>query len=69
MMLLKENGIATRPGTQALHMLNYYKEKYNLDENDFPVAKSCFECSMAIPMHNEMKKEDYDHVISILRTI
>ena len=63
MMYLKDNGIATRPGTQAIHMLDFYKNKYNINENDFPVAKACFYQSMAIPMHNEMTQDDYDYVI------
>ena len=69
MMILKENGIATRPGTQAIHMLGYYRDKYNLDEYDFPAARSCFYHSMAIPMHNEMEKDDYDYVIETLKAI
>jgi perosamine synthetase len=69
MMILKENGIATRPGTQAIHMLSFYKNKYNIKESDFPNARDCFYHSMAIPMHNEMKKDDYDLIIQILRAI
>jgi perosamine synthetase len=69
MMYLKAKGIATRPGTQAIHMLNYYKEKYNIDEYDFPVARGCFYQSMAIPMHNEMTKDDFDYVINKIKEI
>lgn len=69
MMILKEHGVATRPGTQAIHMLEFYSDKYSLKEHDFPVARTCFYQSMAIPMHNEMTKDDYDYVIKTLNAI
>ena len=69
MLYLKERGIATRPGTQAIHMLGYYKTKYGLKDEDFPNARDCFYHTMAIPMHNEMTDDDYDTVIQTLREI
>ena len=69
MMALKDAGIATRPGTQAIHMLSYYANKYNLNENDFPASRDCFYHSMAIPMHNEMTKDDYDYIIKTIKAI
>ena len=69
MLILKDAGIATRPGTQAVHMLTYYKDKYGLKDDDFPASRDCFYQSMAIPMHNEMTKDDYDHVITTLKAI
>lgn len=69
MMILKDAGIATRPGTQAIHMLNYYKDKYHLNENDFPASRDCFYYSMAIPMHNEMTQDDYDYIIKTIKAI
>ena len=34
---LQKVGISTRPATHAVHMLNFYKEKYNLIPGDFPL--------------------------------
>ena len=35
---LQQEGISTRPGTHAIHMLNYYSEKYSIKPGDFPGA-------------------------------
>jgi dTDP-4-amino-4,6-dideoxygalactose transaminase len=35
---LQELGISTRPGTHAVHMLNYYKELYSINATDYPGA-------------------------------
>lgn len=69
MEILQQKGIATRPGTHAVHMLTFYKEKYGIKPDDFPGAKACDENTMAIPLHNKMVKEDFDYVIEALHAI
>lgn len=64
---LKNKGIATRPGTHAVHMLGYYANKYNLKQGNYPNARLANDQSMAIPLHNRMDKEDFDYVISALK--
>lgn len=64
---LQDMGIATRPGTHAVHMLKFYKEMFEIDADDFPVAKKCDLSSIAIPLHNKMKPEDYKYVVSSIR--
>ncbi|MCP4922626.1 MAG: DegT/DnrJ/EryC1/StrS family aminotransferase, partial [bacterium] len=66
---LQEKGIATRPGTHAVHMLSFYKDKYGLKPDDFPGAKFCDKNTMAIPLHNKMVKEDFDYIIEALKSI
>jgi dTDP-4-amino-4,6-dideoxygalactose transaminase len=69
MDILQQKGIATRPGTHAVHMLSFYKEKYGIHADDFPGAKACDQNTMAIPLHNKMTKEDFDYVIEALHAI
>jgi dTDP-4-amino-4,6-dideoxygalactose transaminase len=66
MDIMQQKGIATRPGTHAVHMLTFYKEKYGIKDDDFPGAKACDQNTMAIPLHNKMTKEDFDYVIEVL---
>lgn len=66
---LQENGIATRPGTHAIHMLNVYKERFGFNDADFPGARDCNNCSMAIPLHNRMTKDDYRYVVDAIKAI
>lgn len=66
---LQEMGVATRPGTQAIHMLGYYKNKYGLKEDSLPGAKACYLNTMALPLHNKMTEEDYRYVVHCLRSL
>lgn len=66
---LQRRGIATRPGTHAIHLLGYYREKYGLAPEDYPVARDCDANSMAIPLHNRMAVDDYAHVVAVLKEL
>jgi len=64
---MEANGIATRPGTHAIHLLGYYANKYDFAPNDFPNSFTANETSMAIPLHNHLSHEDQDRVIESIR--
>lgn len=65
---LQQMGIATRPGTHAIHMLDYYADRFDLKVDDFLGAKMCDSNTMAIPLHNRMSDEDYHYVVDALRS-
>ncbi len=69
MELLQQQGISTRPGTHAVHMLNFYKEKYELASEDYPGAMAANNYSMAIPLHNRMSEEDFKYVVSVIKSL
>lgn len=69
MEYLQQNGIATRPGTHAVHMLDVYAKMYDINPDDFPNAFKADQYSMSIPMHNKMVKEDFDYIIHHLKKI
>lgn len=69
MQYLMDAGIATRPGTHAVHMLRYYKDRFSLNAEDFPGARDCNDNTMAIPLHNRMTEEDYHYVVKNLRAL
>lgn len=64
MQKLEENGIATRVGTHAIHMLGYYKEKFNYNSEDFYGAYKADKLSITLPLYVQMEKEDQEYVIN-----
>lgn len=66
---LQAEGIATRPGTHAVHMLGVYRDRLGVKTDDYPGARDCDANTMAIPLHNRMSQEDYDYVIAKLKAI
>ena len=69
METLQKNGISTRPGTHAVHMLNFYKDLMDIHEDDFPNAKFANNNSMAIPLHNKMNVQDFEYVVNCIKNI
>lgn len=69
MEYLQQNGISTRPGTHAVHMLGFYANKYNIQPHDYKGAFECNEYSMSIPLHNRMSAEDFEYVVEKIKSI
>lgn len=69
MSRLHKEGVATRPGTHAVHMLGYYRERFGYLSETFPNARDVDHNSMAIPLHNRMTSDDYDYVVERLCAI
>ena len=60
---LQKVGISTRPATHAVHMLSFYKDKYNLMPEDFPNAYAADQCSISLPLFHGMIDEEQNFVI------
>ena len=63
MQRLDTAGIATRPGTHAVHMLGYYREKYHLRPEDFPNAYLADQLTVALPLYAQMTEPEQGYVI------
>ena len=66
MAQLHETGIATRPGTHAIHTLGYYRDRFGWADSDYPESRDCQAQTMAIPLHNKMASEDFERVVAAL---
>jgi dTDP-4-amino-4,6-dideoxygalactose transaminase len=66
---LAAGGVSTRPGTHAVHMLGYYRERFGLSPDAFRGARDCDRCSIAIPLHNRMSAEDYAHIVAAFKVL
>lgn len=66
MRYLADAGVETRAGTQAVHRLAYYANKYGLRSEDCPGAALCEDTSVALPLYCGMKEEDQDRVVQEL---
>ena len=67
MNALQNEGVSTRPATHAVHMLQYYKEKYELQAEDFPNAYIANECSISFPLFNGLTEEEQKFVIKTIQ--
>jgi len=66
---LREEGIGTGLHYIPLHLLSYYKTKYSLRVNDFPVALRSFQQVLSLPIYASMSDKDVQTVIATIKKI
>lgn len=64
---LEAANIATRPGTHAVHMLAYYRDKYSLRPEDFPNAYLADRLTVTLPLYAQMTEEEQAYVVDHIR--
>jgi dTDP-4-amino-4,6-dideoxygalactose transaminase len=60
---LQQVGISTRPATHAVHMLTFYREKYQIMPGDYPNAHAANNCSISLPLFHGMTEAEQAFVI------
>ncbi len=58
--------IQCRPGTHAVHRLGYYREKYALKPEQFPMASTAEDTTITLPIVPFMRHSDQDRVVKTL---
>jgi len=67
METLQQQGISTRPATHAIHMLSYYRDKYQLRADQFRAAQAANDCSISLPLFHGMTRQEQEYVIDVVR--
>lgn len=64
---LEDEGVATRQGTHAIHMLGYYRDRFGYKPEDYSNAYAGDHLSITLPLYVGLKREDQEHIIKIIR--
>jgi len=65
--VLADNKIGTSVHYVPLHRHPYWRDKYNLSKEDFPVSDSAYLAMLSIPLYTSMSDEQQNKVISVLQ--
>lgn len=64
---LMQKGISTRPGTHAVHSLEYYMKKYSINVNQFPNSLISYKCSISLPIYPSLKENEITYIIDSIK--
>lgn len=67
-MLIKEN-IGVSVHFKALHTHSYYKDRFNLKDEDFPVATKLSDSVISLPFYPKLKEEDIVYVCNKIKEL
>jgi len=65
--VLADNKIGTSVHYVPLHRHPYWRDKYNLSNEAFPVSDSAYLAMLSIPLYTSMSDEQQNRVISVLK--
>ncbi len=66
---LKENGINTALHYIPIHLLTYYKHKYNIRVNDFPHALNNYQKILSLPIYPSLSDRDVYYICEQIKKI
>ncbi|HDX6329344.1 TPA: DegT/DnrJ/EryC1/StrS aminotransferase family protein [Campylobacter fetus subsp. venerealis] len=66
---LKDAGIHTGLHYIPLHLLSYYKTKYNLRVNDFPKALKVYQQVLSLPIYAAMSNDEVKYVCDTIKSV
>ena len=67
--LMTEAGIGTSVHFIPLHMHPYWRDRYHLTEQDFPVATDCYRRAVSLPIYPAMSETNVVRVIDTVRSL
>ena len=66
---MAEQGIGTSVHFIPLHIHPYWRDRYGLKPDDFPVAYDCFQRAVSLPIYSKMTDGDVERVVEAVRVI
>ncbi len=66
MLAFEQAQIQTRPGTHAVHKLEYFSDKYQLSADAYPNAVLCENTSITLPLFPGMTNDDQQQVVAVI---
>ncbi|MEE9604275.1 MAG: DegT/DnrJ/EryC1/StrS family aminotransferase [Candidatus Scalindua sp.] len=66
MEYLQQNGISTRVGTHAVHILDYYAKKYNHNPGDYVNSWIADRCTIAFPLFTSLTDKEFNYITKII---
>lgn len=66
---LREKGINTSLHYIPIHLLNYYKNKYNFRVNDFPIALKVYQQILSLPIYAALSNDEAYYICKKVKEI
>jgi perosamine synthetase len=66
---MRERGVDTKPYLPAIHLMSFYRERFDYTEGDFPVCEDVAARSLALPFYPELTDGEVEQVVESLGAV
>ena len=66
---MNQNGIGLAIHYKPIHALSYYRENYDLEQNQFPKANSLFQSVVTLPLYPRLTDTDVYYIINSIQEL
>jgi len=66
---LQELGIGVAVNFRPIHLMKYYREKYNYNSGDFPVAEEIGNRTISIPFYPKLRELEIEYIVDSVNKI
>jgi dTDP-4-amino-4,6-dideoxygalactose transaminase len=66
---MTDNGIGTSVHFIPLHLHPYWRDRYRLKPEDFPISLDCYQRVVSLPIYSKMNDGDVERVVAAVRRI
>ena len=64
----QESGIGVATNYRPIHLLNYYQERYEYKQGDYPIAEEIGEKTISIPLYPRLKQEEIEYIVRFIKS-
>jgi len=68
-LLLRENGIESVVNYRPIHLMTWFREAYEFQPGDYPIAERIGEQTISLPFYPDMSLDDVDAVCMVLNSL
>ena len=66
---LSRRGVGVGVNFRAVHLMQYYRERYGFEEGAFPVAEEIGASTVSLPLYPSLQEEELDYVTDTLKEV
>lgn len=66
---LAEAGVGTSVHYKPLHLMPYYRDRYGLSPEDFPVSWDAYQCCLSLPIYPQLSDAAVERVVEAVRSV
>jgi UDP-4-amino-4-deoxy-L-arabinose-oxoglutarate aminotransferase len=67
LLRLQEQGVGVAVNYRAIHLLQYYREKFSFNRGQYPRAEQIGDSTITLPLYSQLTENEINYVIQAVK--